>query len=79
MDILLYAENEDALTFQPPVYAKDGLDSYHTIMLKMKYYGVHRVFVLDKHKRPVRVISLTDIMKVLANPENQTIMLPKKA
>jgi len=62
----------------PPIYVKDGFDSYHTIMLKMKYYGVHRVYVLDKQKHPVKVITTTDIMKVLANPENQTIMLPKK-
>jgi len=63
---------------RPPVYVKDGYDSYHTIMLKMVEYGVHRVYVLNKKKQPTRVVTLTDIMKVLANPENQTVMLPKK-
>jgi len=63
---------------RPPVYVKDGYDSYYTIMLKMAEYGVHRVYVLNKKKQPIRVVTLTDVMKVLANPENQSILLPKK-
>lgn len=40
-------------------------DTLGSIVKQVNFYSVHRVYCVDKNGKPVRVISLTDILKAL--------------
>jgi len=49
----------------PPITCRNE-DTLETLLYKMVFYGVHRIYVVDTQNKPVGVISLTDVMKFLS-------------
>jgi CBS domain-containing protein len=49
-----------------PVVGKKS-DSVDAIMLKMDFYRVHRVFIVDEDMKPTGFVSISDIMKFLSS------------
>jgi len=47
-----------------PVICK-GSDSIDILMLKMDFFRVHRIYIVDEDMKPVGFVSLTDLMKFL--------------
>ena len=39
--------------------------SFETIVLKLAVTKVHRVWVVDDYERPIGIVSLTDVMRLL--------------
>jgi len=53
---------------KPPICARKS-DTIENILLKFICYRVHRVYIIDGEFRPIGVVTLTDIMKILLAPE----------
>jgi len=57
---------------KPPICCKK-FDTVENIILKFLCFRVHRVYVIDKNLRPTGVVTLTDIMKYLLQPEDKDV------
>jgi len=49
-----------------PVVCKIS-ESADVVMLKMDFYKVHRVYIVDKDMKPIGFVSMTDVIRYLAN------------
>jgi len=54
---------------KPPVFCYPNTTLSELISL-VERTGVHRVYVLDEHNRPIGVVTLTDIMRAFSRPSN---------
>lgn len=50
---------------QPPVTCRIDT-SFEALIFKLNVFKVHRVWMLDQAGRPIKVISMTDVMKKIA-------------